>query len=89
MPMKRFKQAVAANGSYTDKEGNEKTRWVTCGTLFSKDNGDLSLKLDAVPIGTDFEGWINFFDFRDSSEVSTGRSAGTSQSSVDDDEVPF
>mgnify|MGYP003113616450 CR=1 FL=1 len=84
--MRRIKNAVAANGEYTDKDGNVKTRWIQCGGLLEKDNGDLVLKLDSVPIGNTFEGWINFFDIEDSKAINAGKSQGNS---LKDDKIPF
>lgn len=53
--------AKVANGTYTDKKtGKEKTSWLTIGKVFQKDDGNLSLKLDSIPVA--FNGWINFFD---------------------------
>ena len=34
------------------------------GTLFKKDDGNLVIKLDGIPLGTDFNGWVNL-DFDD------------------------
>ena len=95
MPMQRIKNAVAANGSYTDSNGKECTNWVKCGGLLKKDDGSLVLKLDAMPVGGDFEGWINFFDIEDTTNVQTGRrsngqSAAPAPVADDlDDDIPF
>jgi hypothetical protein len=51
--------AVVATGTYTDKNGKEKTQWTTVGNVIDKD-GKLSLKLNVVPVA--FNGWINFFE---------------------------
>jgi hypothetical protein len=52
--------AVATIGKYTDKNGNEKKRYVNVGKVFESENG-LSLKLDAIPVGQEWTGWISFF----------------------------
>ena len=62
--MKKVKRLVGGAGTYT-VDGQEKTRWFPMGTLFKKDNGDLVIKLDGIPLGTDFNGWVNLFDFDD------------------------
>ena len=59
--MKAIKKAVVANGKYM-KDGVEKTRYLTVGKLLQRDDGSICLKLDALPVGGDFEGWINFYD---------------------------
>lgn len=60
--MKKVYDAVVTTGKYTDKNGNEKTRYLTVGAVLQGDKG-LSLKLEAVPVN--FNGWINFYEPRD------------------------
>ena len=62
--MQKWKRIVAANGKYV-ADGREKTRWVTVGTAFIDDNRNVKLKLDSVPIGQDWNGWLNLYDFDD------------------------
>jgi regulator of RNase E activity RraB len=52
--------AKVANGTYTDKSGQEKTSWLTIGKVIEQQNGSLTLKLDCVPVA--FDGWVQFFD---------------------------
>jgi hypothetical protein len=37
---------------YKNKQGEEKTHWTKVGVMFIKDNGGISLVLDAMPTGT-------------------------------------
>jgi len=60
--MKRIKKAVATTGKYTDRNGSEKNRYVNVGSMFKREDGSVCLKLDSVPVGPGFEGWINFYD---------------------------
>lgn len=62
MSAKAFKKAVATMGKYTNAQGEEKKRYTNVGTLFQQDDGRLSLKLDAVPVGEGWSGWISFYD---------------------------
>jgi hypothetical protein len=62
--MKKIKKAVAVTGKYTDRNGNEKNQYHTCGGLFQRDDGSLCMKLDALPLG-DFNGWISFYDIEE------------------------
>ena len=57
--MKKIGSLMAANGKY-QKDGQEKTSWFRCGTLF-ENNGKYVVKLDGVPVGTQFEGWLQVF----------------------------
>lgn len=59
MAMKRTHDAVYGGEKYTDREGNEKTRFINVGSLFERDDGSLTLKLESIPVG--FNGWINFY----------------------------
>lgn len=61
--MKKFKRMVAVTGKYTDKNGDEKKQYTTIGTLSQKENGELSAKMEAVPVNWD--GWVNFYEFDD------------------------
>jgi single-stranded DNA-binding protein len=60
--MKKLYDAVATIGKYTDKQGNEKKRYVTVGSVFGDDQGRMSLKLDAVPCSPEWSGWISFYE---------------------------
>lgn len=59
MAMKKTHDAVYAGEKYFDREGNEKTRYINVGALFTRDDGSMTMKLESVPIG--FTGWINFY----------------------------
>lgn len=48
----------ATNGKYTDKEGNEKNRYVDMGVVMETKNGPM-LKLEAMPIGWDGWAYLN------------------------------
>lgn len=52
MPVKF--DVVAATGTYTNKQGEEKKSWMKIGKVLQTQKG-FSLKLDAVPVGWD--GW--------------------------------
>jgi hypothetical protein len=81
------KRAVAVTGTYTDRNGSEKKRYTTIGTLFRYDDGNLSLKIDAVPVG---QGWNGFVSFYDLEERKTGAETSTREPGQDlNDEIPF
>lgn len=60
MAMKKTHDAVYAGEKYTDRDGNEKTRYVNLGVLFARDDGSMTMKLEALPVN--FNGWINFYE---------------------------
>jgi hypothetical protein len=63
---KRTHDAVANIGEYTDREtGEKKHRTVQVGSLFVNDEGHMNLKMDAVPVGQEWSGWVKLFPVRD------------------------
>lgn len=60
MAMKKTHDAVYAGEKYTDRDGNEKTRYINIGALFTRDDGSMTMKMESLPIG--FNGWINFYE---------------------------
>jgi hypothetical protein len=60
MAMHKTHDAVYAGEKYTDRDGNEKTRYINVGSLLARDDGSMTLKLESLPIG--FNGWINFYE---------------------------
>lgn len=93
--MKPHKRAVAVTGSYTDRQGAEKKRYTTVGTLFKYDDGNFALKLDAVPVGDGWNGFISFYDLEERRDDANPRREQTREQpkqgfSADlDDEIPF
>ena len=59
--MKQFKKVVATVGKYTDANGQEKNRYVTVGKAFIRDDKSVSIKVDAMPVGPEFSGWLNLY----------------------------
>lgn len=59
MAAKRTHDVIANAGEYTDGQGQQKKRWVKCGSAFTQDDGRISIKLDAVPVGPDWSGWLS------------------------------
>ena len=53
------KQLKAKAGVYTNKEGQEKTRYVNVGVLLETQKGEM-LKIESLPVP--FDGWIYFAD---------------------------
>lgn len=80
-------ELMARAGSYTDRDGNEKTRWQKCGILIEKD-GKLSVKLEALPIG--FDGWLSCFEPRqDDKPRPKQRQDDGSVGGMPDEDLPF
>lgn len=83
--MKQFKKVVATVGKYTDANGNEKNRYVTVGRAFIRDDKSVSIKVDAMPVGPEFSGWLNLYDLDEDRQAAP---APAPAAKVDDD-LPF
>lgn len=96
MAMKKTHDAVYAGEKYTDREGNEKTRYVNVGVLFTRDDGSMTLKLESIPVG--FTGWVNFYEPKPKDGEQSSRQrpqrmqptkATSDASGFIDDDIPF
>jgi hypothetical protein len=87
--MKKVKRLVVANGKYNDGAGQEKTRWLTIGSMLKKDDGQFKLKIDSIPVGSEFDGWVNLFDVDDEGGQQRPAAAPAGQVPVQDDDLPF
>ncbi len=83
--MKQFKKVVASNGKYTDANGNEKNRYITVGRAFLRDDKSVCIKLDSMPVGPEFSGWLNLYDL---DEERQAPAAAAPAAKVDED-LPF
>ena len=96
MNKKKWK-LVATVGEYQDNEGNTKKRWQKCGIAFVDDEGRLSVKLEAIPCGPEFSGWLNGYDDdepqqqqqRPRQEPERRQPAQASSYDSDQDNIPF
>jgi len=59
---RKIYDAVATVGEYKNSQGETKKRYVTVGSVFENDEGQLSLKLDAIPVGSNWSGWVSFYE---------------------------
>ena len=53
---------VATIGKYKDAQGNEKKRYTNIGKAFTNEDGNMSIKLDTVPVGPEWSGWISLYE---------------------------
>ena len=85
--MKQFKKIVAANGKYTDSAGQEKTRYVTVGKAFMREDNSVTLKIDSMPVGGEWNGWLNLYDLDDGQQARPAQAAPAP--SVPETDIPF
>lgn len=80
-------EVSAKAGTYKDRDGNEKTRYVKMGVVLETRNG-FALKLEAIPVG--FDGWayLNEPKPREGGKPQM-QSAPASGDGFEDDDIPF
>ena len=44
---------ICVGRKYTDKDGQEKTKWEIIGKMFVKDDGKTSILIKSIPVGWD------------------------------------
>ena len=61
--MKKFKSIVVVTGTYKNRDGQEKKRYQTIGSVFMDADENLKIKLDTVPlVDGGWNGWANCYD---------------------------
>ena len=77
-------------GKYTDKDGNEKTRYVDMGVVMDTKNGPM-LKLEAIPTGWDGWAYLNEPKAREEGEQRQERPRRAAKPADDfpDSDIPF
>ena len=58
--MKIIYQILATVGTYKDREGKPAKRQVPVGVVFQSDGGNLSMRLDLIPVSPDWKGFLAF-----------------------------
>ena len=88
--MKQFKKVVATVGKYTDANGQEKNRYVTVGRAFIREDKSVSIKVDSMPVGPEFSGWLNLYDLdEDRQGQAPARAAPAPAPAPVDEDLPF
>ena len=80
-------EVMTSTGSYTDKNGQEKKRWVKCGVVMSTKSGGLALKLEVMPVGGD--GWFSLFEPKAKDDTQQAPRKQASSAADMDSDVPF
>jgi len=59
---KKLYDVVATVGEYKNQQGETKKRYMNVGAVFQGENGNMSMKLDALPTTPDWNGWLSFYE---------------------------
>ena len=88
--MKKTHNLVAVVGKYTDSQGQEKKRYLTIGAAFTREDGSMALKIESIPVGPEWNGWVNLYLPRDKQEQTPTQPAPpVSQTGGNDEGAPF
>ena len=91
--MKKY-DVVAVTGTYTNAQGEEKKRYLNCGAVFETEKG-LSLKLEGIPVGSEWNGWLSLFEPRNATakprqqSVDAPSGGAMEDQSFEDSDIPF
>lgn len=86
--MSKQYEVVAVTGKYTDKEGNEKSRYMNIGVVIQTKNG-LMLKMEAAPVGWDGWAYLNEPKPRDEQPPRTHGQMKRGSRDEDPGDIPF
>ena len=95
MASKYTHDAVATNGTYKDKSGETKKRYLNIGKCFTDEDGRQSIKLDTIPVGTEWSGWISLYpakpyeDQRQSTPTHAPAPQQPAPQADEQDDIPF
>ena len=59
--MNKTHNVTAVLGEYKNAQGEIKKRYAKVGALFSRDDGSMAIKMDTVPVGDEWNGWLNLY----------------------------
>lgn len=81
--MAKVYDLVAVTGKYM-KDGVEKSKYMNCGVVIEKD-GKLSAKIEGLPVGGEWNGWLSLFEPRQNDQQQGGGQQQRPQSNPFDD----
>lgn len=83
--LKPYADLKVKTREYQDKDGKTKGVWLTIGTLFSSPHGShMSIKIDALPVGTEWNGYAAVFPRNNNNEDESA-----DDKPIDLSEIPF
>jgi hypothetical protein len=91
MAIKRTHDVVATVGTYKDRDGNEKKRYVNCGSAFLDDSGRMSIKLETIPVSPEWSGWVSLYavEKRDAPAPAAADRYRGAPDGPDGEDIPF
>ena len=76
--------------AYCKPPNMSKALYVKIGTAFTDEDGQISLKLDSLPLSSaNWTGWVNIFDSKKGEAPATASRPSKPPLEVPDDDIPF
>jgi hypothetical protein len=90
MAMRPTHDLLVKTGSYTDRDGAPKNRWLKIGSRFQRDDGSEAIKLDCLPVGIpEWSGWVSVYPVKDKGAAPPPIQPAAKAESAWDDDMPF
>ena len=90
MAAKATHNLVVKTGEYAcARTGQTKGRWLNIGKVFKHDDGKTSIKLDALPLLNDWDGWVRVFSIEEQNGNLPPQAPYEPAYDQEPDEVPF
>jgi len=91
MGLKYIKDVVATTGKYINAQGESKNSYQTCGKMFERDDQSICIKLDAIPLGNEWDGWMNMYEKKEwaGGGGATQAQAAPAGPASEKDDIPF
>ena len=87
---KKTHDLAIKTGTYTNREGEEKGRYLNIGSILAHEDGGISVKLNCIPVGlTDWEGWVSAFPVKKKDDAEEYRQQSAPTIREFDDDLPF
>lgn len=84
--MKKFKNIVVVTGTYKNRDGQEKKRYQTIGSVFLDNEQNLKIKIDNIPlVEGGWSGWANCYDLEEKENKAPPKSGFDDMN----DDIPF
>ena len=90
MAMRPTHDLLVKTGTYTDRDGAQKNRWIKIGSRFQRDDGSEAIKLECMPVGIpEWNGWVSVFPVKEKGAAPPPSQPAAKPEAAWDDDIPF
>ena len=84
MPIKF--DVLARGEEYTDRNGQQKVRWMKCGVVLDTKSGGMAMQIESLPVKWD--GWLTLAEPRAREDKPAGKPQ-PKRANLDNEDIPF